>query len=123
MQESVLSCEAGSKCTFQTGTVCNDLQNAIKGSFGTTSSRSVNESNHDTVTELCRCTFFDIFMSEKFAQLCSLLLEYGMKADKVFDLSHINSRMKEKAYGSSPLLLHSDIQQVFFKWYLPISAH
>ncbi|KAI3464573.1 hypothetical protein Pfo_021236 [Paulownia fortunei] len=111
-KESVHSCEAGSKCTFQTGSV-RGLQNAVKGSLGIMSSGSIHESNHDTVTEVCRCTFFDVIMSEKFAQLCSLLLENGMKADKLFDLSHINSRMKEKAYESSPLLFHSDIQQIW----------
>ncbi|KAK6114940.1 hypothetical protein DH2020_007209 [Rehmannia glutinosa] len=81
VNESVRSCEAGSKC-------------------------SPTASVHDG------SIFFDIIMSEKFAQLCNLLLEHGIMADKVIDLSHINSRMKEKVYESSPMLFHSDIQQL-----------
>lgn len=116
MQESVHSCEDWSKCTSQTGTLHDGLQNAAKGNVGMTSSGSVNGSNNSKFTELCRCTFFDIIMSEKFAQLCNLLLENfeGMKADKLFDLNRINSRMKERAYENSPLLFQSDIQEVLF---------
>lgn len=53
-------------------------------------------------------------MSENFASLCNLLLEnfQGMRADKVFDISVINSRMKEGKYESAPVLFFSDIQQV-----------
>ncbi|PIN16483.1 Histone acetyltransferase [Handroanthus impetiginosus] len=115
VKESVHSCEAGSKCTFQTASTSDGNQNAVKGSEGMMSAGSVNESNHDRVTELCLCTFVDVIVSEKFAQLCTLLLENGIKADKLFDLNYINSRMKEKAYESSPHLFHSDIQQIWRK--------
>ncbi|KAI3460549.1 hypothetical protein Pfo_017212 [Paulownia fortunei] len=117
IKESVHSCEDWSKCTSQSGTLYDGLQNAAKSNVGVTSSGSVNGSNHYTFTELCRCTFFDIIMSEKFAQLCSLLLEnfQGMKVDKLFDLNHINSRMKESAYESSPFLFQSDIQEIWTK--------
>ncbi|KAL0314369.1 UNVERIFIED_CONTAM: PHD finger protein EHD3 [Sesamum angustifolium] len=114
-KESVYSCEGGSKCTLETGSVRNGLQNAAKDSVGMAYSGSVNESDSDTFTEICRSTFFDVIMSERFAQLCSLLLENGMHADKLFDMRHINSRMKEKAYENSPLLFHSDIQQIWTK--------
>ncbi|KAL2467804.1 PHD finger protein EHD3-like [Forsythia ovata] len=117
LKDSIPPCENGSKCSLPTGFVRDDIQNAALGSVGKTSSGSVNESNHCTGTELCRCMFFDIIMSEKFAQLCSLLLEnfQGLKADKLLDLSLINSRMKEGAYESSPVLFYSDIQQVWKK--------
>ncbi|XP_011102106.1 PHD finger protein EHD3 isoform X1 [Sesamum indicum] len=115
VKESVYSCEAGSKCTVETGSVHDGLQNAAKDSVGLAYSGSVNESDSDTLTEICRSTFFDVIMSERFAQLCSLLLENGMHADKLFDVRHINSRMKEKAYEKSPLLFHSDIQQIWTK--------
>ncbi|KAK6131082.1 hypothetical protein DH2020_035177 [Rehmannia glutinosa] len=115
-KESFHSCEDWSKCTSQTWTL-NGHQNAAKDNEGMTSSGSVNESNHYTFTELCQRTFFDVIMSEKFAQLCSLLLEnfQGLKADKLFNLNHINSRMKESAYESSPLLFQSDIQEIWTK--------
>ncbi|CAA2981764.1 PHD finger EHD3 isoform X1 [Olea europaea subsp. europaea] len=117
IKDSIYSCENGSKCSLQTGFVCDDIQNAALGSVGKTFRRSVNESNHCTGTELCRCMFSDIIMSEKFAQLCSLLLEnfHGLKADKLLDLSLINSKMEEGAYESSPVLFYSDIQQVWKK--------
>ncbi|KAK4429605.1 PHD finger protein EHD3 [Sesamum alatum] len=115
VKESVYSCEAGSKCTFQTGSVRDGLQNAAKDSVGMAYSGSVNESDRDTVTDICSSTFFDVIMSERFAQLCSLLLENGMHVDKLFDMRHINSRIKEKAYEKSPLLFHSDIQQIWTK--------
>lgn len=96
--------------------VRDDIQSAAPGSVGKTSSGSVNESNHRTGTELSWSMFSDIIMSEKFAQLCNLLLEnfQGLKAEKLLDLSLINSRMKEGAYESSPVLFYSDIQQVCF---------
>lgn len=81
-----------------------------------TSSGSVNGPNTSTITERCSCTFMDVFMSEQFAQLCSLLLENfeGFKTEKLFDLNYINTRMKEEAYEESPLLFQSDIQEVLF---------
>ncbi|KAL3845484.1 hypothetical protein ACJIZ3_002887 [Penstemon smallii] len=116
-KESVHSCEDKSKCTLQTGSAREGFQNVAKTSVGVTSTGSVNQPNHGTVKDLCRCTFSDIIMSENFAQLCRLLLEnfQGMKANKLFDLSQINSRMKERAYENSPVLLHSDIQQIWTK--------
>ncbi|XP_060198360.1 uncharacterized protein LOC132627185 isoform X2 [Lycium barbarum] len=57
--------------------------------------------------------FLDIVKSEKFGQLCHVLFENfeGMKADKVFDISLVHSRMKDGSYEGSSLLFHSDIQQ------------
>ncbi|KAH6778708.1 hypothetical protein C2S52_000137 [Perilla frutescens var. hirtella] len=117
VKESVRSCEDWSKSTSQTGTLFDGLQNGTKCNVGLTSSGSVDEPNSTTLTERCSCTFFDVIMSEHFAQLCSLLLENfeGMKADKLFDLNHINTRMKEKAYENSPLLFQSDIQEIWVK--------
>ncbi|KAL8459428.1 hypothetical protein ACS0TY_036787 [Phlomoides rotata] len=111
------SCEDWSKNISHTVTLLNGPQSSAKCNVGMTSSGSVNESNDSTFTELCRCTFFDIIMSEKFAQLCSLLLENfeGMRAEKLFDLNHINTRMKEKAYEKSPLLFQADIQKIWVK--------
>ncbi|KAK4433724.1 PHD finger protein EHD3 [Sesamum alatum] len=117
IKESVHSCEDWNNCTLQAGTLHDDLHNAAKDSVGMTSCGSDNESNHYTLTELCLCSFSGIIMSEKFAELCSLLLEnfQGMKADKLFDLNHINSRIMERAYENSPLLFQSDIQQIWAK--------
>ncbi|KAL3840052.1 hypothetical protein ACJIZ3_024643 [Penstemon smallii] len=112
IKESVYSWEGS-----QTGSALDGLQNAAKASVDVTSGGSVNEPNSDVVTDLFRRTFSDVLLSEKFAQLCSLLLEnfQGMNANKLFDLGHINSRMKERAYESSPILFHSDIQQIWTK--------
>ncbi|KAL0391770.1 UNVERIFIED_CONTAM: PHD finger protein EHD3 [Sesamum radiatum] len=87
VKESVHSCEDWNNCTFHAGTLHDDLHNAAKDSV------------------------------EKFAELCSLLLQnfQGIKADKLFDFNHINSRMKERAYENSPLQFQSDIQQIWMK--------
>ncbi|KAM3730810.1 hypothetical protein ACB098_12G114500 [Castanea mollissima] len=55
-------------------------------------------------------------ISNKFSTLCKLIFEnfQGIKAD-IFDLSTINTRMKEGAYERSPMLFSSDIQQVWRK--------
>ncbi|KAG8378212.1 hypothetical protein BUALT_Bualt08G0114300 [Buddleja alternifolia] len=115
VKEPIHSCIAGSKYAFETGSACDGHQDVAKGSMCMTFNGSVNELNRGTVTELCRRTFFDIIMSEKFAELCGLVLENGMKANKLLDLSPINSRMKENAYDSSPVLFHSDVQQIWTK--------
>ncbi|XP_011074808.1 PHD finger protein EHD3 isoform X1 [Sesamum indicum] len=116
VKESVHSCEDWNNCIFHAGTLHDDLHNATKDSVGT-SCGSINESNHYTFTEICLCSFSGIIMSEKFAELCGLLLQnfQGIKADKLFDLNHINSRMKERAYENSPLQFQSDIQQIWMK--------
>ncbi|XP_047341012.1 PHD finger protein EHD3-like isoform X2 [Impatiens glandulifera] len=70
-----------------------------------------------TITELCQRTFVDILMSEKFAQLCSLLMENfsGMRVDEFIDIKNINSRMENGTYETSPVLFHSDIKQLWTK--------
>ncbi|KAL3634791.1 hypothetical protein CASFOL_021845 [Castilleja foliolosa] len=111
VEESVHSSEDWSKCTSQNGTL-HGLPDV-----GMASNGCVNESRDCTVTELFERTFSDIIMSEKFAQLCKLLVEnfQGANADKIFDLNHINSRMKESTYGSSPLRFQLDMQEIWTK--------
>ncbi|KAL3641725.1 hypothetical protein CASFOL_012540 [Castilleja foliolosa] len=111
VKESVHCSEERSKCTSQTGTL-HDLPNV-----GMTMNGCVNDSKDYTVTEHCERTFSDIIMSEKFAQLCNLLVEnfQGVNADKIFDFKHINSRMKENIYGSSPLRFQLDLQEIWTK--------
>ncbi|XP_051139203.1 PHD finger protein EHD3 isoform X2 [Andrographis paniculata] len=105
-KESDLACEAGSKGTIDNGSLCNGLENSNNCSRGV-------HMNHETITELCQGTFLEIIMSENFARLCSLLLGNGIKADKLLDLSCINSRMKEKAYENSPMQFYSDMQEIW----------
>ncbi|KZV28811.1 hypothetical protein F511_06245 [Dorcoceras hygrometricum] len=109
------SCENGEKYTFQTGSSCGGLQTEANSSQIMPPNGSVNVLNQHPITELCRSTLSDIMVSEKFSQVCNLLLEnfHGVKTERLLDLSHINSRMKEKAYESSPVLFYSDIQQVW----------
>ncbi|XP_059630619.1 PHD finger protein EHD3-like [Cornus florida] len=116
VKESVNFHEDREKLYSQTGWELNGTQSAAKGHVGVVSNGSLDESNC-TVTKLCQCAFFDIIISEKFAQLCNLLLKnfQGMKVDNFFDTSFINSRMEEGTYESKPTLFHSDIQQVWSK--------
>ncbi|CAA0813402.1 RING/FYVE/PHD-type zinc finger family protein [Striga hermonthica] len=116
VEESVHYNDGCSNCNSQPGTL-HGLQKAVGGYVGMKSNGSADESMDCTFTELCARSFSDIIVSEKFAQLCSLLLEnfQGLKTDKVFNLSQINSRMEENAYERSPMLFHSDIQEIWTK--------
>lgn len=97
----------------------NGTQNASKDHVGITSNGSTDESSVCTNTDLCKRALFDVLISTKFAELCDLLFGnfQGMKINSLFDFSLISSRIKEGAYESSPMLFHSDIQQVSFQLY------
>ena len=122
LQESVHSCEDGKKCSSPSGRLHDRIQNACNGIEGAILDSSINETNNWIVTERCKRTFSDVIMSEKFALLCNMLLEnfQGMKADKLFDISLMNSRIKEGAYEKSPVLFFLDIQQVYFETMLEV---
>ncbi|XP_039013073.1 PHD finger protein EHD3-like isoform X3 [Hibiscus syriacus] len=81
------------------------------------SNSSSKESKPQTTTEICQRVFFEIIISEKFKSLCKLLFDnfQGIKFDRFFHLSLMNSRMKGGAYEQSPMLFSSDIQQVWRK--------
>ncbi|KAE9595893.1 hypothetical protein Lal_00030535 [Lupinus albus] len=95
------------------------------------SHRSHNETNgHDIMhsgcssesdacggTERCHRVLCNILTSEKFSSLCKVLLEnfQGIKPQRIFDFSVINTRMKEQAYEHAPTLFLSDIEQVWRK--------
>ncbi|KAL3504305.1 hypothetical protein ACH5RR_034146 [Cinchona calisaya] len=117
VKESVHSCENGRKWPSHSVPLHPRIDDDINGIESVILDASINETNHQRVTERCKRTFFDVIMSEKFALLCKVLLEnfQGMKVDKLFDISLINSRMKEGAYENSPVLFFSDIQQVWTK--------
>ncbi|KAL6962262.1 hypothetical protein U1Q18_037218 [Sarracenia purpurea var. burkii] len=110
------SCEANDKCPPHADRMVNGIHNSAKGHVGAMPDESLSESNR-TKSDLCRRAFFDIVMSDKFAQLSCLLLEnfHGIKIDNILDISLINLRMKEGAYERSPMLFHSDIQQLWTK--------
>ncbi|KAM7507797.1 hypothetical protein LguiA_018250 [Lonicera macranthoides] len=93
----------------------NGTQIAAKRHVGLMPNGSVGQSYYRNNTELCKRAFSDILMSENFTELCNLLLQNfdGVKVDCVFDVSTIDSRMKEGAYEGSPMLFHSDIQRVY----------
>ncbi|XP_077213656.1 PHD finger protein EHD3-like [Tasmannia lanceolata] len=76
------------------------------------------QTNVQTVSEKCRSVFLDVIASDKFVSLCSLLCVnfHGIKADKIFDFSLIDLRMKNGEYEQSPGLFASDIQQVWKKF-------
>lgn len=103
------------RCPPHTGLLPNE--SASRSHVGVTSNGSLSESDHHTITELCRRSFFKLIMSEKFASLCKLMLEnfQGIKVDNFFDFSLIHSRMIEGAYERSPMLFSSDVQQVWKK--------
>ncbi|XAR49600.1 hypothetical protein NMG60_11032853 [Bertholletia excelsa] len=84
---------------------------------GATMSNGLLSESNTTNSDLCRRAFFDLVMSENFAQLCRLLVQnfQGIKVDSLLELSLANSRMKEGAYERSPMLFHSDMQRVPFQ--------
>lgn len=88
--------------------------NAPKDHVGIILSESRNKPSPSTKTEFCKRALFSVLTSAKFAELCDLLLGnfQGLKASSLFDINTIQSRVKEGAYESSPMLFHHDIQQV-----------
>ncbi|PRQ26652.1 putative histone acetyltransferase chromatin regulator PHD family [Rosa chinensis] len=105
------------KCFLPVRSVWNGPHNVASGQEDVISNGSSSKSKHHTVTSTCQHAFFNILVSEKFALLCKLLLQnfQGIKADSIFDLKHINSRMKSGVYEDSPLLFSKDMQQVWRK--------
>ncbi|XP_030933927.1 PHD finger protein EHD3-like isoform X1 [Quercus lobata] len=105
------------RCKYsQTGWISDGSQKAANGHPGIISSGYINETDHYTITGKCQQAFLNVLISDKFSTLCKLIFEnfQGIKAD-LFDLSTINTRMKEGAYERSPMLFSSDIQQVWRK--------
>lgn len=100
----------------QTGWMSDGSQKVANGHAGIISGGCLNESDHCTISKKCQHAFRNVLISDKFTSLCKLLFEnfQGIKAD-LFDLSTINTRMKEGAYERTPVLFSSDIQQVWRK--------
>ncbi|KAG5525137.1 hypothetical protein RHGRI_031719 [Rhododendron griersonianum] len=113
---SVHSGDDNHKCSSRTECIANGTHDASRGNVNLMSNGSLSEPSH-TNADACGRAFFDIAVSEKFAELCGLLLEnfQGIKVDSFLDISLINSRMKQGAYESSPALFHSDMQQLWTK--------
>lgn len=91
--------------------------NASKDHVGVASNGPANESTSCLNSDMWKHALFSVLISNQFAELCDLLFGNfnGMKADSLFDLGLINSRINEGAYKNSPMLFHSDIQQVWTK--------
>lgn len=70
-------------------------------------------SKHCTVTAMCQHAFVNILVSKEFASLCKLLSQMfpGIKADGIFDLELINSRMKSRVYENSPFFFSMEMQE------------
>ncbi|KVG94851.1 PHD finger protein EHD3 [Cynara cardunculus var. scolymus] len=81
------------------------------------SSGLLNQSESSTISGLCGRAFFDILMSDKFSELCALLLKNfdGVNVNGILDVNAINMRMKTGAYESLPMLYLKDVQQVWTK--------
>ncbi|KAF7126333.1 hypothetical protein RHSIM_Rhsim11G0072600 [Rhododendron simsii] len=113
---SVHSGDYNHKCSSRRECIANGTHDTSRGNVNLMSNGSLSEPSH-TNADACRRAFFDIAVSEKFAELCGLLLEnfQGIKVDSFLDVSLINSRMKQGAYESMPALFHSDMQQLWTK--------
>lgn len=103
------------ECSSQAGQIPNGARPTTEVLEHVRSNGPSKELNHLSATEVCQRVFFNIIISEKFTSLCKLLFYnfQGVKADKVFHLSLINSRMKDGVYENSPMLFSKDIQQVW----------
>lgn len=101
------------QCFFPTRSIFTGPHSAANGHAGVILNGSSNKTNYSTVTAMCQHAFFNVLVSENFASLCKLLLEnfQGIKADSIFDLNLINSRMKKGDYERSPMLFSHDMQQ------------
>ncbi|GJV83565.1 S-adenosyl-L-homocysteine hydrolase [Tanacetum coccineum] len=68
--------------------------------------------NGSSISELCGHAFFDILKSNKYSELCGLLLKHFgvVNANQVLDLNAMNLKMNNEAYETSPMLYLKDIQ-------------
>ncbi|XP_076920801.1 PHD finger protein EHD3-like [Bidens hawaiensis] len=75
------------------------------------------QSEGSTSSELCSDALSNILNSDKFSELCGLLLKNLGVANvkQVLDIDAISSMIKNGAYETSPLLYLKDIQQVWTK--------
>uniref|UniRef100_A0A803NM43 PHD-type domain-containing protein n=1 Tax=Cannabis sativa TaxID=3483 RepID=A0A803NM43_CANSA len=103
----------GQRCTSLTDSLLKGFQKEASGQVGAVSNGHLDSLNHQSVSEICHRTFFDVVTSEKFTSLCKLMLDHfhEMKIDSFLDYTLINSRIETGAYNQSPLLFLSDIQQ------------
>ena len=113
LQESGEHNEGRHKSWLPVWPVLNGPHNVASGQEDVISNGFSSKTKHHTFTSTCQHAFFNILISQKFASLCKLLLQnfQGIKADSIFDLKHINSRMKSGVYEDSPLLFSKDMQQ------------
>lgn len=90
--------------------------NAFKDHVAATSNGSTNESSSCLESDMWKQALFNVLISTKFAELCDLLCGnfHGMNVSSLFNLGLINSRINEGVYKNSPMLFHSDIQQVLY---------
>lgn len=68
----------------------------------------------DANTAMCNNALLDIFVSEKFALLCDLLVGtfHVSKVHEVIDLGKIDANMRNGNYARNPALFNDHIQQV-----------
>lgn len=102
----------GHRQASPTGHLLNGFHKEASEHLGVKLNGNLDTSKH-TMTASCKRAFLDTLISEEFASLCKILFNnfQGIK-DNVFDFGLINSRMKDGAYESSPILFLSDLQQV-----------
>lgn len=105
------------ECWPPAQSVLNGPHNVASWQDDVISNGSSSKPKHRTATETFQHAFFNILVSEKFSSLCKLLMQnfQGIKADSIFDLKLINSRMKSGVYEDSPFLFSTDMQQVWRK--------
>ncbi|GJW38144.1 hypothetical protein Tco_0063989 [Tanacetum coccineum] len=67
---------------------------------------SPRQSECSSISELCGRAFSDILKSDKYSELCGLLLKnFGVvNANQVLDLNAVNLKMNNGAYETSPML-------------------
>lgn len=72
----------------------------------------------DANTAMCNNALLDIFVSEKFAMLCDLLVGtfHVSKVHEVIDLGKIDANMRNGNYARNPALFNDHIQQIWEKF-------
>ncbi|KAI4972347.1 hypothetical protein ZWY2020_003272 [Hordeum vulgare] len=72
----------------------------------------------DANTAMCNNALLDIFVSEKFALLCDLLVGtfHVSKVHEVIDLGKIDTNMRNGNYARNPALFNDHIQQIWEKF-------
>ncbi|GJT47591.1 hypothetical protein Tco_0973748, partial [Tanacetum coccineum] len=105
IQKSVVT-HPESGCTLVLKESLDSAKRSDDNTHSSVKEPSPRQSECSSISELCGRAFSDILKSDKYSELCGLLLKnFGVvNANQVLDLNAVNLKMNNGAYETSPML-------------------